>query len=364
VRPGDAVRIAPTGTVARVAALRGWPSDVMRASAGDAVALVFDTPVYADRGDVVAAADAPPVTVRSLHVRACWFDREPPHVDETVRLRAGTADVAARIVGVLGALDPRSLQPADHVGATRGTIYTLALRTAAPLALDPNERCAIARDGVPIAAAHAITLEAAGANLYATQHLVDAAARARRNGHRGLVLWITGLPGAGKTTIAMRVERELFERGYHVYALDGDSVRTGLTSDLDFSPEGRTENIRRVAEVGKLLADAGTVALISLVSPSAADRGRARSIIGDAFREAYVSASLATCERRDPKDLYRRARAGEIQGFTGIDAPYDVPDAPDVVFDTERFDVERTVADAVGYVVAETRADATVSRPA
>jgi bifunctional enzyme CysN/CysC len=355
IAPGDVVRISPSGASASVAALRAWPADRARAIAGDAVGVVFEEAVYVDRGDLISADDDRPTTVRSLQVRACWFDREPPHVDETVRLRAGSADVAARIVGMLGAVDPRTLEPAEYVGGSRGTIYTLALRTSVPIAVDEGERCAIARDGVPIAAAHAVKLEAQGANIFASQHLVNAAARAHRNGHRGLVLWLTGLPGAGKTTIAMRVERELFERGYHVYALDGDTVRTGLTSDLDFSAEGRSENIRRVAEVAKLLADGGTIALISLVSPSAADRARARAIAGEAFREAYVAASLATCERRDPKQLYRRARAGEIPGFTGIGAPYDVPDAPDLVLDTERYDVDRTVADAVAYVAAQVR---------
>ncbi len=352
---GDVVHLSPSGKSARVAALRAWPHDVPLARAGEAVGIVFDTPVYADRGDVISSADDTPTTVRSLHVRACWFDREPPHVDETVRLRAGTADVAARIVGTIGALDPRTLEAVEHVGASRGTVYTLALRTAAPIALDEGERCALARAGVPVAAAHAVRLEALGANVFASVHLIDADARAQRNGHRGLVLWLTGLPASGKTTIAMHVERELFRRGYHVYALDGDSMRTGLTSDLDFSADGRSENIRRVAEVAKLLADAGTIAIISLVSPSAADRARARAIVGAAFREAYVAASLATCERRDPKRLYARARAGEIAGFTGVDAPYDVPDRPDIRLDTERCDIDHTVADAVEYVTSEVR---------
>jgi len=355
VAVGDAVRVLPSGKAARVAALRAWPHDRVRASAGDAVGVVFDAALYVDRGDVIAAPHDPPVTVRALQVRACWFDREPPHLQETVRLRAGTADVAARIAAVLAAVDPRTLQPIAHLAASRGTFYTLALRTAVPIALEEGDRCAIARDGVPIAAAHAIKLEPAGANVFTSAHLVDAAARAQRNGHRGIVLWLTGLPAAGKTTIAMRVERELFQRGYQVYALDGDAVRTGLTSDLDFSEEGRSENIRRVAEVGKLLADAGTIVLISLVSPSAPDRARARAIVGDAFREAYVAASLATCERRDPKKLYRRARAGEIVGFTGVDAPYDVPEAPDLRLDTERNDIDRTVADAVEYVTSAAR---------
>jgi bifunctional enzyme CysN/CysC len=234
-------------------------------------------------------------------------------------------------------------------------VYSLAVRTAVPIALDEGARCAIARRGMPIAAVHAVELHPQGANLFASSHLVTSAERAEHNGHHGLVLWLTGRPGAGKTTIAMHVERELFRRGYRVYALDGDTLRGGLTSDLDFSDEGRRENIRRVAEVGKLLADSGAVALISLVSPSAADRARAKAIVGDAFREAYVAASLATCEARDPKQLYRRARAGEIRDFTGIGAPYDVPEQPDLVLDTERNDVRGSVAAAVEFVVDAVR---------
>ena len=352
---GDVIRISPAGTTVRVAALRAWPDDLTSAGPGSAVGVVFDAPAYVDRGDVLSHdADAPTV-VRSLHVRGCWFDREPPRVDETVRLRAGGADVSARVVTVLETIDPRTLQPAEHGLTSRGAVYSLALRTAVPIALDEGARCAIARRGIPIAAVHAVELHPQGANLFASSHLVTAAERADRNGHRGLVLWLTGRPGAGKTTIAMHVERELFQRGYRVYALDGDTLRGGLTSDLDFSGEGRRENIRRVAEVGKLLADAGAVALISLVSPSAADRARARAIVGDAFREAYVAASLATCEARDPKHLYRRARAGEIRDFTGVGAPYDVPERPDLVLDTERNDVRGSVAAAVEFVVDAVR---------
>jgi bifunctional enzyme CysN/CysC len=352
---GDVVRISPAGTTVRVAALRAWPDDVESAGPGTAVGVVFDAPVYVDRGDVLSHDADPPTVVRSLHVRGCWFDREPPRVDETVRLRAGSADVSARVVTVLETIDPRTLQPAEHGLTSRGAVYSLALRTAVPVALDEGVRCAIARRGMPIAAVHAVELHPQGANLFASSHLVTATERAEHNGHHGLVLWLTGLPGAGKTTIAMHVERELFRRGYRVYALDGDTLRGGLTSDLDFSDEGRRENIRRVAEVGKLLADGGAVTLISLVSPSAADRARAKAIVGDTFREAYVAASLATCEARDPKHLYRRARAGEIRDFTGVGAPYDVPQKPDLVLDTECCDVRATVAAAVEFVVDAVR---------
>ena len=361
VAVGDVLFVSPSAKPVRVAALRAWPRDMASAGPGDAVGVVFETPVYVDRGDLLSHDTDVPVTVRSLQVRACWFDREPPHADETVRLRAGSADVAARIVAILDATDPRTLQPAEHGVASRGMVYSLALRTAVPVALDENERCAIARRGLPIAAAHAVTLQPQGANVFAASHLVDATARAHRNGHRGLVLWLTGLPAAGKTTIGMRAEQELFRRGYQVYALDGDTLRTGLSSDVDFSEEGRRENIRRVAEVGKLLADAGTIAIISLVSPSAADRARARAIVGEPFREAYVAASVATCEARDPKHLYKRARAGEITGFTGVDAPYDIPAEPDLVLDTERYDADACVAKAVEYVADAVRITASAA---
>ncbi|HTD37711.1 MAG TPA: adenylyl-sulfate kinase [Candidatus Limnocylindrales bacterium] len=355
VRTGDVLRVAPSGKTARIAALRGWPRDAESAGPGEPVGVVFDAPVYVDRGDLLSHEDGAPAAVRSLHVRVCWFDREPPHAGETVRLRAGSADVSALIVSVLATTDPRTLEAPEHGVASRGMVYELALQTAVPVALDLRERCALARRGVPVGAAHAVSLQPLGVNVVAASHLVDASARAERNAHRGLVVWLTGLPASGKTTIAMHVERELFRRGYHVYALDGDTLRTGLSRDLDFSSEGRSENIRRVAEVAKLLADAGTIALISLVSPSASDRARAREIVGEGFHEVYVAASLATCERRDPKNLYKRARAGEIAGFTGIDAPYDVPEAAELVLNTERNDVDRTVADAVEYVVRAAR---------
>jgi bifunctional enzyme CysN/CysC len=361
---GDVVRIAPSGEMAEVAALRGWPTDPALARAGDPVALVFTTPVFVDRGDLLSHETDRPVTARSLHLRACWFDREPPHLDETVRLRVGSADVAAQITAVLDATDPRTLAPLEHGSATRGTVYTLALRTAVPVALDEGARCAIVRRGVPIAAAHAVQVSAQGANVYAASHLLGAQERAERNGYAGLVVWMTGLPGAGKTTLAMRAERELFRRGSNVYVLDGDTLRSGLSADLDFSAEGRRENIRRVAEVAKLLADAGTIVLVSLVSPGAPDRARARAIVGAAFHETFVRASLATCEARDPKDLYRRARAGEIPGFTGVGAPNDEPESPDLLLDTERYDIDHCVAELVGYASSASRIAALPTTPA
>ncbi len=182
-------------------------------------------------------------------------------------------------------------------------------------------------------------------NIAEVGHAVGGEERARRNRHRGGVLWLTGLSGAGKSTLAQAVERELFARGYQVYVLDGDNVRAGLNANLGFSPDDRAENIRRVGEAAALFADAGMVVITAFISPYRADRERARraveSLLGaGAFQEVHVKADLATCEARDPRGLYARARKGEIKDFTGISAPYENPDTPDLVVDTATDDVD------------------------
>ena len=181
---------------------------------------------------------------------------------------------------------------------------------------------------------------------------VRTGARAARHGHRGGVLWFTGLSGAGKSTLAVGVERSLFEKGYEVCVLDGDDMRRGLNADLGFSPEDRAENIRRVGEVAALFSRAGIVVILAVISPYRSDRARARAAAGDDFHEIYVKAPLEVCERRDPKGLYVRARRGEIKDFTGISAPYETPEAPDLVVDTAANDVPSCIEYVTSYVEA------------
>jgi len=184
-------------------------------------------------------------------------------------------------------------------------------------------------------------------NIFWSEGKITALHRAERSGHRGAVVWFTGLSGAGKSTIAQAIERELFHRGMQTYVLDGDNIRHGLNSNLGFSPEDRVENIRRVSEVAKLMADSGVVALTAFISPYRMDRRRARetALEGNAeFIEVFVDAPLEVCEARDPKDLYKKARAGEIRDFTGIDAPYEPPEDPEIVVHTDRQTVDESVA--------------------
>lgn len=181
-------------------------------------------------------------------------------------------------------------------------------------------------------------------------HSVATTERERRNGHLGGVLWLTGLSGAGKSTLAFRLEKELFARGYQVYVLDGDNVRHGLNADLGFAHHDRTENIRRVAQVAALFADAGLVCISAFISPYRADREAARLAVGGRFHEVYLDADVRTCEQRDPKGLYRKARAGKIADFTGVSAPYEVPTAPDLVIPTGSEDVAASSTLALSYV--------------
>jgi bifunctional enzyme CysN/CysC len=184
-------------------------------------------------------------------------------------------------------------------------------------------------------------------NIFWTGGKITARQRAVLSGHRGSVIWFTGLSGAGKSTIAQALERELFNRGMQTYVLDGDNIRHGLNSNLGFSPEDRVENIRRVSEVAKLMADSGVVAITAFISPYRMDRRRAREIAleGNAeFIEVFVDAPLEVCEKRDPKNLYKKARAGEILEFTGIDAPYEAPEDAEIVVHTDRQSVDESVA--------------------
>ncbi len=186
------------------------------------------------------------------------------------------------------------------------------------------------------------------------EHMVARDARNRLKGHRGAVLWFTGLSGAGKSTIANAVDYKLNQRGVHTYLLDGDNIRHGLNKNLGFSAADRTENIRRIGEVAKLMMDAGLIALTAFISPYRADRDQVRALLAPGeFIEIYVKASLATCEGRDPKGLYKKARAGEIKGFTGIDDPYEAPEQAELTLDSDAKGIEALADEVIAHLKAQ-----------
>jgi bifunctional enzyme CysN/CysC len=238
----------------------------------------------------------------------------------------------------------------------------ITLQTRAPLVFDnydriPNlgrfvlaESGQLVGGGIISGAVYTTRKQIKSENIFWTESAITASRRAARNGHRGAVVWLTGLSGAGKSTIAGALEKELFQRSMHTYVLDGDNLRHGLNSNLGFAPEDRAENIRRVSEVAKLMADAGTVVITSFISPYRIDRRLAREIAlqaGAEFVEVFVSAPLAVCEERDPKGLYEKARSGLLKGFTGIDAPYEAPEDPEIVVRTH----EQSPQESVGQIL-------------
>jgi bifunctional enzyme CysN/CysC len=355
VAAGDRVRIAPSGATTRVRGIKRFPDDGSPGLAGQAIGLTFEDPVFIDRGDVVTHADAAPIAAASAFDGVFfWLSAQPPRVGETLQLKVGRADVAVTLTGIDETIDLGILDKVAPDESSRHTAFALRLRAARSVAAEADARCVLLRAGEVVGGgklAHVAASNERSDNLVLAGHLVASDERAQRNGYRGLVVWFTGLPGSGKSTIAMAVERELFSRGYNVYVLDGDNVRAGLNSDLRFSREDRQENIRRIGEVAALFADAGAIVIASTISPHAADRARARAAAPRAFHEIYVRASVATCEARDVKGHYKKARAGELPDFTGVSAPYEEPEHPDLLVDTNASSIPSSVASVVEYLI-------------
>jgi bifunctional enzyme CysN/CysC len=325
----------------------------------------MDDQLFIERGEIASHEEEPPIETNVFRGRLFWLGRKPLVQGDAYRLRLQTRDVQVIVEAIDAIYDPDALaaRPADKV--ERNEIADVVLRSYAMLALDeaehnPRTGRFVLSDGANIVAGGTISMRdypdqrnlitIRSTNVRAEAHRITNVQRITRNGHRGGVLWFTGLSGAGKSTIAMAVEQELFRRGYQAYVLDGDNVRGGLNANLSFSPEDRAENIRRVGEVAALFADSGQVVVTAFISPYRSDRQRARAAAGHGFHEIYIKASLATCEQRDPKGLYRRARSGEIAEFTGVTAPYEFPESPELTIDTDRLSIEESVAAVLDYV--------------
>jgi bifunctional enzyme CysN/CysC len=359
VSAGQEIVISPARRSARVRTLEVWPErDKTRATAGESIGLTLDEHVYVDRGDIISDVARPPELATSFRARLLWLGTRPLVAGNALRIRFGTRTANVEVSAIERVVALESLDSADTGAVRTNDIADVVFTSRERLAIDgvadhPGLARFILLEGLQIVAggtiANAIGSESTR-DLVPKRHLLDARARAVRNGHRGAVVWFTGLPAAGKSTIAMEVERELFYRGRNAYVLDGDNVRLGLCRDLGFSPEDRHENIRRVGEVAALFADSGTIAIVAFISPYRADREMARAAAGDGFHEIYIKADVATCEARDPKGHYRKARAGELANFTGITGEYEEPLAPDLVVDTSRTTVEAAVDAVLAYV--------------
>ncbi len=371
LRVGDELVFSPANKMSIVQSIECWqpanPDDIAgranveMAIAGDSIGITLREQIFVERGYIGSHSKNAPIETNRFHSDLFWIARQPARLSQLYTARLATQEVKCQIVSLDEVMDSSSLErsaaKSDQLG--RNEVGRLTIQTRAPIVLDNHDhvpqlgRFVLVDDGMicggGIIHGGVYTDRAAikSKNIFWSEGKINAQARAAQHGHRGAVIWLTGLSGSGKSTIAQALERELFVRAMHPYILDGDNIRHGLNSNLGFSPEDRVENIRRVSEVAKLMADAGNVVVTAFISPYRADRQRARAIAmeGNAeFIEVFVDAPLQVCEERDPKNLYKKARAGEIRQFTGIDAPYETPVDPEIVVQTHQQSVEESVA--------------------
>ncbi|CAM5308000.1 Adenylyl-sulfate kinase OS=Afipia felis OX=1035 GN=cysNC PE=3 SV=1 [Afipia felis] len=356
--PGDEIVIMPAGKIAKIRTVESWPQTPLGGSqaAGRSVGITLDRELFLERGDVIAHNASAPRDTRRLHARIFWLHEAPLKTGDTVLVRIGTMETRASVVAVEKAVDPGDLTSRENTSIARNHVGEIDLSLARPAAADPyadnprNGRLVIEVGGRIAGGGLVLSVDAGRravpVDIVPVESALQPTERAARHRHSGAVVWFTGLPGAGKSTLARALERRLFSRGGSAILLDGDTLRAGLNSDLGFSQQDRRENIRRLAEVAAHLARNGHIAIVAAVSPATEDRAEARRIADDLFREIYVSTSVEVCENRDPKGHYAKARAGALPGFTGTGTDYQPPTGAELVLDT----ATRPVADAVAEI--------------
>ncbi|AUN94244.1 sulfate adenylyltransferase subunit CysN [Pseudazoarcus pumilus] len=360
LRAGDRVRVQPSGRESTVARIVTRDGDLEQAVAGQSVTLTLADEVDVSRGDMLSAADAPAEVADQFECTLVWMADEPMLPGRPYQLKIGTRTVSASVTAIKHQINVNTL---EHNAARTLELNGIAecnLSLDRPVAFDPYEAN---RDTGGFILIDRLSNHTVGAgmlrfalrrahNIHLQPVDVDKAARAAMKAHRPCVLWFTGLSGAGKSTIANLVEKRLHARGCHTYLLDGDNVRHGLNRDLGFTDADRVENIRRVAEVARLMTDAGLIVLTAFISPFRAERRLARSRVGEGeFFEIFVDTPLQVAEERDPKGLYGKARRGELKNFTGVDSPYEAPEAPELRIDTTTLSEDEAAERIVALLV-------------
>ena len=365
MRVGDTIVFSPRDKVSTVKSIERWPGAPREsAGAGESIGITLAEQIFVDRGQIGSHAHDAPIETDVFSATILWLAGHTLAAGRKVRLRLTTEDVECEIQSIDRLIDASTLAELDiaaHPFVGRNDVAEVTIRTRTPIALDNSDRLAptgrfvlidqrrVCGGGIITNAAYrdsrAALSRLKSQNVFWTAGAISREAREQRHRQKGAMIWLTGL------TLAAALERELFDMGLHACALDGDNLRHGLSADLGFAPEDRREHIRRVAEVARLFVDIGTLAITALISPYGDDRQRARALVDEGrFVEVYVAASLAVCERRDPKGLYKKARAGEILEFTGVSAPYEAPQRAEIVVDTEHLSVEECVTQIIDHL--------------
>ncbi|MDV6341334.1 sulfate adenylyltransferase subunit CysN [Nitrosomonas sp. Is24] len=361
VKPGDAIRVLPSGRESRVARIVTQDGDLEKAISGQSITLTLTDEIDISRGDVLATTDSPPGVANQFEATVVWMTDEAMLPGRPYLMKIGTKTVTANVSTLKHKVNVNTLEQVAATKLELNEIGVCNLSTDQLIAFDPyNED----RDTGGFIVIDRLTNNTVGAGMLHSalrqshdnsqwQDIsVNKQAHAALKGQKPFIIWFTGLSGSGKSTIAMLLERKLYSLGKHTYLLDGDTIRHGLNKDLGFTDADRIENVRRTAEVAKLLVDAGQIVLVSMISPFSAEREMARELVAQGeFFEVFVDAPIQAAEERDPKGLYKKARSGELKDFTGLDSPYEAPENPEVRIDTMTQTPEQAVEHIINYLL-------------
>jgi len=359
VRAGDKVRVLPSGRESTVERIVTFDGDLEQAAAGQSITLSLTDEIDISRGDILAAASSPPAVADQFEAHIIWMSEAEMLPGRPYLLKIGARTVNATLAQPKYKVNVNTLEHSAAKTLELNEIGVCNLNVDRPIAFDPYVESRdtggfilidkFTNGTVACGLLHFALRRSDNVHWQALE--INKDARALQKSQRPAVLWFTGLSGSGKSTIANIVEKKLYELGRHTYLLDGDNVRHGLNKDLGFTDADRVENIRRVSEVSALMVDAGLFVLVSFISPFRAERRMARERVGDGeFIEIYVSTPLSVAETRDPKGLYAKARRGELSNFTGIDSPYEEPEAPEITIDTESMSAEQAADQIIDYL--------------
>ncbi len=380
IRMGDRLIFTPGHKISTVKTIERWnAAPQVDAVAGESIGITLTEQIFVERGAIGSTELQPPYELTRFKARLFWLGRAPLAKGARYKLKLATQEADCELEAIHRVIDSSTLETITSAGSDsairRNEVAEVTIRTKRLIAFDTyseiNEtgrfvivdRNDVAGGGVILDDNYPRRTSESlhkSQNIFWSQGKVTAQQRELRNGHPGCVVWLTGLSGSGKSTISTELERELFNRGKHAYVLDGDNVRHGLCSDLSFSPEDRKENIRRVGQVARLMADAGIICITAFISPYRSDRELVRKMVkAGQFIEVYVNAPLEVCELRDPKGLYAKARANEIREFTGISAPYEAPARSEIELRTDLLSVSESVAKVLEHLKVEFELPAT-----
>ena len=352
IAPGEAVQVLPSGQEAVVEDIVLFDQSLPRALPKQSVTLTLDRQIDVSRGDVIVAKGAPCEVSDQFDTSLVWMDQDAGYVGRGYSLMLGGRIISATLTEIKYKVNVNTLEQLPSRSLALNDIGRVTLSLDEPIPFTAYADCRDLGSFILIDRYSKATVGAGminfglrrAQNLYPTQTTIDTASRAKLMGHEGKVIWLTGLSGSGKSTVANALESRLHAMGTHSYLLDGDNIRGGLNKDLGFTEADRVENIRRTAEVAKLMADAGLVVITAFISPFRSERDMARSLFKpDEFAEVFLDVSLDVAESRDPKGLYKKARRGDLPHFTGIDSPYEAPESADLRLDTSELSVEECV---------------------